>query len=486
MGVLQGNEVGCKFACMRNLWFCSFLIGMAASAQAQQVWGLRQCIDTALARNIEILSSELAVLQNKEDLKAATWAFMPDLSVGAGQFLQNGRSIDRFTNTFTVQSITSNNFQLQTQALLYAGGRLKNQKKASEYAVQASEADRKFAKQTIQFNVANVYLQALQAIEQVTVAEQNLANTRVSLKRVELLYAGGALGEGDLITLQAQEANDEATLINAKNALNTALVNLKLLLRLPGDYVLQIDKYKLGTVVAEPYNATVSQLVDTAMLHRYDIVAAKTRVQAAQSMLAINKASVLPTVSLGANVSTVYSSNAKNITNTRIAGMQPIGVVNGTGQLVEAPTFAYDLQTINFGKQLSNNLGSSVGLNVNMPIYSKYQNKANVNKASIGVSQAQLNVDRVSQNLFNEINTAYVNFTNALARYKANEKAYNLQKTSLELAQKRYQAGQISEFDMQTTKNGYLQAEQNFIIAKYNYVFNRLVLDFYAGLPLEI
>ena len=62
----------------------------------------------------------------------------------------------------------------------------------------------------------------------------------------------------------------------------------------------------------------------------------------------------------------------------------------------------------------------------------------------------------------------------------------NSNRNNLELNQKRFEAGQISEFDFQIAKNTYQLANQNYIVAKYNYVFNQLVLDYYAGLELSL
>ena len=127
-----------------------------------------------------------------------------------------------------------------------------------------------------------------------------------------------------------------------------------------------------------------------------------------------------------------------------------------------------------------------MGLNISMPIYNKRQSKTGINKAKINTYIGQLNLDRIKQNLYNEIATAYVNFTNSKSRFEANKIAFELQDKNVTLNQKRFEAGQISEFDFQTTKNAYNLSNQNFIVAKYNYVFNRLVLDYYAGLNLSL
>ncbi len=66
---------------------------------------------TAIARNIDITISDLAVQQATLDWQQSKLNLTPSLSGNAGQFYQSGRSIDRFTNQFVQKTIGSNNIQ---------------------------------------------------------------------------------------------------------------------------------------------------------------------------------------------------------------------------------------------------------------------------------------------------------------------------------------------------------------------------------------
>jgi len=197
---------------------------------------LQDCIDTALNKNIDFTIAQRNTQLAREDLEAAKASKLPDLNFGGGQFIQTGRSIDRFTNQFVVQTIASNNFQLSSNAVLYAGGQLRQQTNAATLNTKASEEDLRFTRQNLSFNVANAYLQAVQAGEQKVISQQNLNTTGKQLARIEKLYNAGAASEGDLISLEAQKANEEAIFVNSQTAENAALTNLKLILRLPGNY----------------------------------------------------------------------------------------------------------------------------------------------------------------------------------------------------------------------------------------------------------
>jgi outer membrane protein len=470
-----------------RVWFWMAAMCMSAMANAQlKEWTLQDCIDTAITKNIDFEIAKKNGLLSREDLLQAKASKLPDLSFGAGQFVQSGRSIDRFTNQFTVQTIASNNFQLQSSAILYSGGQIRNQIAASENNTKASEEDVEFAKQNLSFTVANSYLQAIQAGEQKEISAQNVKNTKDQLTRIEKLYAAGALGEGDLINLQAQLANEEAGYVNATTSENAALTSLKLLLRIPGENKFILQNLNLGAIRPSNYSLPLQELYDTAIALRSDIKASEFRLMASKALEKSIQGSALPTLSIGANLNTVYSGNALEIESVTLQGVNTIGYVRTSLDEVLQPSYKVNYKTIGFSQQLRNNFGTSVGLNLSMPIYNKRQIKTGINKARINTDIGQLNLERIKQNLYNEIATAYVNFTNSKSRFEANKIAFELQYKNVTLNQKRFEAGQISEFDFQTTKNAYNLSNQNFIVAKYNYVFNRLVLDYYAGLNLSL
>src|SRR5688500_18581674 len=104
---------------------------------------------------------------------------------------------------------------------------------SGKYSWMASEEDLRYVELNISLNVANLFLQIAQAKELVKSSNENLNNTSSQLERADKQFQAGLINEGMVLSLKAQKANDEATLINAQNQERTASTNLKLLLRLP-------------------------------------------------------------------------------------------------------------------------------------------------------------------------------------------------------------------------------------------------------------
>ena len=95
-------------------------------------------------------------------------------------------------------------------------------------------------------------------------------------------------------------------------------------------------------------------------------------------------------------------------------------------------------------------------------------------------------VERSKQNLYNEVVTAYNTFQTALNKLRANKASAQAQAKNLEFVQKKYDAGQTSTLDFQIAKASESAARVNLVSVQYEYMFRKLVLDYYMGQKLEI
>jgi outer membrane protein len=193
------------------------------------------------------------------------------------------------------------------------------------------------------------------------------------------------------------------------------------------------------------------------------------------------KGATMPTLSVGGNLNTVYSDNAKTVENVTVTGFSPVGRVQGSNAVVEAPEFAYTMKTKGFGDQIQDNFGKSLGVNLNIPIYSGLSRQNQVKTANLAVLRAQLNMDRIQQNVQNEVLSAFNNYQNAEKRYASNLENKNLQAQNQQFVKQRYDAGAASYFEYQLALMTSSAAHQNYISAKYELTFRRLVLEFYLS-----
>lgn len=441
-----------------------------------------EMLDIALKNNIDVNLAYINQQQAEIDLLQSKLNLTPSLTGNAGQFYQSGRSIDRFTNQFVQKTIGSNNFQLQGSWVLFAGSQNRNAYKQSQELAEASGWDVKAQQYTLTLLLAQAYVQHLQALEQKKAAERLVAASELQVKKAEIMFKEGGSNKGAYLSVKAQLANNLSTLTTANNTANQTLLALKQVMRVKLTQPLLINDAGFGLQendIAKLDKVEAQAIFDSLLIKRPEYQAAFNRLDAARYAVKVAKGSLYPTLSLGANLSTVYSDNAKSLTGYTISGTQAIGYLPSTMEAVYAPTFDYQMKTIAFNKQLKDNFGQSLGLNLSIPIYQGLRNHNQISYANLALDRAELNLVRIAQNAENDIFQVVANYKNAKERMQATLENHQMQKENLEYVLLRHEQGAASMLELQIAQNNEANAHWSYISARHEWVFRAFVLDFY-------
>ena len=98
---------------------------LTASAQAQRVWTLEQCIDTALANNRNMKLQRLTYDSRNIAYQQSRYAQLPNLNASVGQNFNFGRSL-AIDNTYQNSNSQITNFSISSGLNLFSGFRVKN------------------------------------------------------------------------------------------------------------------------------------------------------------------------------------------------------------------------------------------------------------------------------------------------------------------------------------------------------------------------
>eukprot|EP01136_Pigoraptor_vietnamica_P022376 Opistho-1_new@73443 len=165
---------------------------------------LQQCVETAIANNLLVRQSEYQAQSDKVTYKQAKGSQLPFISGNVNHGINQGRSIDPFTNTYANQQINFANYSINTSITIWNGSSIQNSIKQNELAAKASEMDWQQTKDNITINVILAYLQVLSAQEQLSVAQSQVAVTKTQVARLETLHASGAIAPALLYDLKGQ------------------------------------------------------------------------------------------------------------------------------------------------------------------------------------------------------------------------------------------------------------------------------------------
>jgi outer membrane protein len=425
-----------------------------ANAQEAKVWTLQECVNYALENNISIKQSELDKNIAIQDVKAAKWNFAPNLNANASHNYNFGSSITA-SGARASADFQSNNFGLNSSVNLFNGFANIHTLKQSKIGVEAQEAALEKMRNDISLNVVNGYLQVLFAKEQVKVAQSQVEISEKQVARIEELVNAGSLAEGDLFNVKSNLATDQQSLVVAQNTQTMAALRLAQLLQLK-EAGIDVQDVNVEVTDQAILSNDVMEIYNKANTTFPEIKQAELNIESAKQSVKISKASFYPSLSLNMGMSTVYQHRQ---------GMTDF---------------------ITFSDQLDQNMGKSVGLSLNVPIFNRYQFRTNVNKSKINYLRTEYLLEGEQLRLRETIQTAYTDAKAASKSYEASKISVEAQTKAFNYADERYKAGAINSFDFNQTKNNLLNAQSQLIRSKYDFVFKLKVLEFYSGVPIVI
>jgi len=472
---------------MKRIFASCFFAGVICfNANSQDKPGplltLQQCVETGIANNLDVLQSDLQMQSDQISWKQAKLNRLPNLNGTASHGINQGRSIDPFTNSYINENVNYANYGLSTGVILFNGLSLQNTVKQTKLTYEASKMDWQQAKDNLTLNIILAYLQVLSSEDILAQSTNQAELSQKQVERLEILNKEEAIAPSLLSDLKGQYANDQLGIINAKNTLESAKLNLSRLMNIPFDPAMKLERLD-AISFAGRYEETPGNIYQTALQQFAQVRAVDLRTQSAEKAIKIARGQLFPTLSFGANVNTNYSSAATQdilLGSSDVASTDYITI--GTTQYnVFKRTSSFNSEKIGYGKQLNNNLFSSVGINLNVPIFNSLRQRNRIKQAEITLKNNEFIAKTTKTQLQQSIEQAYINMNTASDRHKTLLEQVDAFTESFRAAEIRFNSGVGNSIDYLTAKNNLDRSNINLITAKYDYVLRTKILDYYQG-----
>ncbi|RYZ24367.1 MAG: TolC family protein [Chitinophagaceae bacterium] len=474
---------------MKRPLSCILLLLLVLPAGAQERWDLRRCVDHALANNISVKQQDVQARLARLTYDQAKLSQYPNLALNVNTGLNSGRSIDRTTNQFTTETVFFNTFGLQSNVNVFNFFSTRNGIAAYRLDALAAGANVEKVRNDIALNVALVYLQVLQARQQVEVLRVRQRQTGEQLATTRKQVNAGALPELNAAQLEAQVAQDSANVVNAKTSEIQALYNLKALLALDAAQPFDVVTPPVELIPVEPLADLQPQNVYALALQNLPQQRVNSlRVQSAQYQVKAARGAMLPTFSLSGSLQSNISSNKNTplVDQAVLKGYQPVGLVQGTNQVVLAPDFSYPFVSNPYFTQFRDNLSKGLVLGINVPIFNGGQLRTQWRRAQLNVQTFTLQQELDSLTIKQDIYKAYADAINALEKFNAATKAVEAADKANTFAQKRYNIGLLSTLELINAQTNLTTAQLQRASAQFEYVFRMKLLEFYKGQGLKL
>ena len=431
----------------------ALLAAFAAGAQARErVWTLAQCIDHALENNLTIKQGELKVEQKEISLNTAESSRLPGVSAGAGQSFSFGRGLTA-DNTYANANTTGTSFSVGADVPVFNGFRIKHNIELNRLDLEAATADLDKAKDDIRVAVAQAYVQILYNMEILDVARNQVGIDSMQVARLSEMAANGKASRAEVSAQEATLAQSRLSVTRAENNLSLAVLDLTQLLELPspeGFHVARPSLEGIGHTMLMSPEAIYAEAVQI----KPSVKAEEIRLDEALKNIDLAKSSTLPTISLSGSLGTNYYTTS---------------------------SFA----SAAFMDQVKNNFSQGIGLNLSIPIFSRYANRNQIKTARLSYDTQEIMLDNTKKNLYKEIQQAYYNAVASQSKYSSSETAAASAEDAFELAQAMYENGKSNITEFNEAKARYLSAASDLVQARYEYLYQSKILDFYRGLDLD-
>jgi len=462
------------------------IIGIETNAQVKP-WTLKECIDTAIVKNILLNQTQLTSKLNEINYDQAKANRYPDFSVTDGQSFNFGNSVNLYNDQSTRQNISSNNVALNGNITLYNGYQLKNTIKQSKYIYDAGNFDVEKIKNDITLDVVADFFQVLYSYKALEIARNQLSGTLTQVERTQKFVDAGKLAEGNLLQIQSQLATDKASVVSTENQLQLAKVTLMQLMNMP-----VIDNFEVDSIsTKEPSFVNINSTADiykTSEGIMPEIKSAELKTKADETEIKIAQAISLPKLSLGGSLKTAYSSGSNLFSTTTTYQQEDIGYLqsNPADQVLGLiPVTVTQKQNYPFSSQFKDNFSQGISLSLTIPVFTNYQAKYGIAKAKINLQNSQLIEQSVRDQLRKLIEQAYTDLIAAVKDYSAAQEILKSEQRSYSDLEKKYNLGLSTATDFLIEKNNYVKAQLSVIQSKFSYIFKSKIVDFYLGKPLN-
>ena len=439
--------------CWVKVLLVLFTIHYSLSAAAQQrQWSLRECCDYAVANNISIRQQENQCRQEEIQLSTSKNSRLPDLSGSVSQNFSFGRGLTA-DNTYSNTNTSSTSFSLGTSVPIFTGFQIPNQIKLNQLNLEAATADLEKAKNDIRMQVAQAYVQILYDIEIADVAHRQISIDSAQVARLQAFVKNGKASEAELSQQRATLANSTLTATQADNNTRLALLALTQLLELPspeGFNIVRPDLDDLDNLARLENLPAPDAIYAEALGIKPEILSQQLKLKGTEYSIKIAQAGNYPTLSLSGGLGTNYYTTS---------GFKADG----------------------FGSQLKNNFSQYIGLNLNVPIFNRFQTRNSIRTARINQENQQLALDNTKKTLYQDIQKVYYNALNAQAKEQASKQAVATANDAFHLTQAKYENGKATITEFNESKNNYLKAESDLVQARYENIYQQALIAFYRG-----
>jgi outer membrane protein len=442
---------------MRIFFTSSLIFLLSFAGYSQKLLTLDEAINIALQRNTSLQKSVNSIQSYESNVNAAYGSLLPTLGAQAGfswtRSEQVGGSFPLSNGGFiplpkSISETRSYSLGAGTNWTLFDGLSNLATLSQSKNNLESAQLSLSRLKQNIVFQTVSNYYDIINATELLKVKEEDVKWNEKNLETITERNNLGAVTLADVYSQQVNVGNAELAVIQAKNNLETFKSNFLYYLGLDvmesytfSDSLSNADKDIIQKHVEANYN-DLSDIMTKSLSSRLDYQSAKLNFESAANGVTIAKGGYFP-----------------NLTNNN--------------------TF------YTYADQMSNlfqNKSYSVGLTLNIPIFSGFSVDNHVQLAEVSLMNSKADLSDLERDIKRNIQKTYLDLQAAEKSLEVSKRNVEASEESRRIQQEKYALGSSTLLDVLVANSGYTTAQTNYINSEYAYIVLSEQLKYQLGI----
>lgn len=322
---------------MIRVFLIGLLVFLKTVSFTQDTLTLQTCFDL-VKKNKYLYISENAT-KKSELLKSELlkWSLLPTLNSSNNFTTTFGRRVDPFTNTFTTNSANSQSFGLNSSLNVFNGFSYFYIKNNLALNYQKSLISMQQKENEIKLKVIDLFVEACKQQELIRINKAAIEKQKQLKNLQRALFLAGKISLIDTLknhNSYLKEIQQQLTLVQQ---LNMQRIELNYLTQTLLDKQFHYDLESISEIKDKPFLAV-----------HFESQKLKIEQEIVDEQLKLERASILPSLSIYGALETGFSTNNKDYSS------------------INTPT-------IPFASQLNNNLYESISLNLTIPLFNKLE-----------------------------------------------------------------------------------------------------------------
>ncbi len=430
------------------------LTSLCAAAQGGPAMSLKDCMEYAVSNSTKVRIQQAATGDAQIARRDAILAvFTPTVGASTYAYYNFGRAIDPETNTYINTTSFHNSYSVTAGYTVFDGFEAVNNLKISKTSLAMGYSLEEQVEADICLATMEAYYNAAYYSKMVDIYTSQVQTAESSLQLVRKQEALGVKGYADVVQTEADLADRQYSLINARNMLSDAMTSLQDVMFWPLDSTLVIETEFADTdILARDSGSDTGQIVDYARTHLPSAQIAFGTMDNARLALKTARWQLLPTLSFYAGWSTTY---------------------------YEYPGIR---ETDPFRTQFGNNGGEYVELALSIPIFNRLQGWSNISRKKHAYEKASAEYDQKMRDIEAEVRRAVQDRDGAAASYLQAQRKSEVQEEAWRLNSRKYEQGLISGIEYKTATDNYLASRADKLNSMFKYLIKKSVVEYYGGI----